>query len=126
MCCLYYYDHGTIEDVERIVGKTISSTFQGDVHPTDQALIITGKGNALAAADMRWGFLGGVDRKQLMISTQRSTGPLLCTLRRMPDRNLLWKRNLSVRVFFAGDASFQQSISRLASRKMVQWTILSE
>ena len=70
MCCLYYYDHGTIEDVERIVGKTINSTFQGDVHPTDQALIITGNGNALSAEDMRWGFLGGVDRKQLMINAR--------------------------------------------------------
>ena len=40
MCCLYYYDHGTIEDVERIVGKTVNSTFQGDVHPTDKVLIL--------------------------------------------------------------------------------------
>ena len=70
MCCLYYYDHGTIEDAERIVGRTINSTFQGDVHPTDQALIITGKGNDLATTEMRWGFLGGLDRKQLMINAR--------------------------------------------------------
>lgn len=70
MCCLYYFDNDTVADVERIVGHHVGYRFQGDVHPTDWAVIITGKNSGLTAEGMHWGFPGGYDKKQLMINAR--------------------------------------------------------
>lgn len=51
MCCLYYFDNDTIADVEHLTGGLVSNRFDGDVHPTDRAVIITGFYNYFDADD---------------------------------------------------------------------------
>lgn len=73
MCCRYYFDQDTVKDIERITGSATDLKANGDVHPADHAPIITGKDHSLAVENMRWGFPGSGDSKQLMINARAET-----------------------------------------------------
>lgn len=59
MCCQYYFDDSTMEDIRQIVNgidRKLYGNKYGDVHPSDPAMVITGRKEVLHAEQMRWGF----------------------------------------------------------------------
>ena len=75
MCCQYYFDDSTMEDIRQIVNgidKKLYDNKYGDVHPSDPAIIITGRNNVLSAEQMRWGFKSYWDN-QLLINARSET-----------------------------------------------------
>lgn len=61
MCCRYYFDEITMNELEKIVedvDRRVNQPFYqyGDVCPTDHAPILTSGKNGLQIKDMRWGF----------------------------------------------------------------------
>lgn len=76
MCCLFYIDTNTMQDILRVVdyADTDINAFRlGDIHPSDPSVIITGNqlGNrkCLRTQAMKWGF-PGVNGKQLLINAR--------------------------------------------------------
>lgn len=68
MCGRYYIDEAVEKDIERIVreiDRKIKWQSMGDIYPTQTAPVICKKGNALYAAEMKWGF-EGKDKKPLI------------------------------------------------------------
>lgn len=61
MCCKYYFDEKTIEDLEKIVedvDRRVNQPFfrYGDVSPTDHAPVLISGKRGVQIKDMRWGF----------------------------------------------------------------------
>lgn len=71
MCGRYYMDEQVMEQVRRTVGITDQgfAAKACDIHPSEQALVITGRGAKPAAEQMRWGFLQ-YGRKGLLINAR--------------------------------------------------------
>lgn len=60
MCGRYYIDEVTLKEMEKIVygiDTEMRRKIQGDVHPSEQAVVVCGKGKRLYAEKMFWGFL---------------------------------------------------------------------
>ena len=75
MCGRYYVDDSTIREIEKIVRETdtkLSRQKEGDVYPSQQALILTGKKTGFGAEGMKWGF-PQYDRKGLLINARAET-----------------------------------------------------
>lgn len=71
MCGRYYIDEQAAKEARRAVGAA-GQGFEakaGDVCPSDQALVLTGRGPRPAAEQMRWGFLQ-YGRKGLLINAR--------------------------------------------------------
>lgn len=74
MCCQYFFDDETMEQIEKIVaGIDLSMKIRkGNIHPSDSAAVITGRHPGLYAEGMKWGFPSSVS-KQLMINARSET-----------------------------------------------------
>lgn len=74
MCGRYYYDTFVEKEIRKIV-EEISDRIKrktGDVHPSETAVVITGRNDKLTAEEMKWGF-PGYDGKQLLINARCET-----------------------------------------------------
>lgn len=75
MCGRYYVDDDMAEELGRII-KNLDNRFKkvkiGDVCPSQNALVITGKEKGLGAEFMQWGF-PRFDQKGLMINARAET-----------------------------------------------------
>ncbi|MDO4168648.1 MAG: SOS response-associated peptidase family protein [Lachnospiraceae bacterium] len=72
MCCRFFIDEETINDIQRIVAKidvNVNTKRTGDIYPSDTATIIAKKNRNLYAEDMRWGFPSYYN-SQLMINAR--------------------------------------------------------
>lgn len=72
MCCQYYFDESTMEDILQIVDEIDRKLYgkkYGDVHPSDPAIIITGRNDGICAEEMRWGFKS-YQNNQLLINAR--------------------------------------------------------
>ena len=72
MCCQYYFDDSTMEDIRQIVNgidRKLYGNKYGDVHPSDPAMVITGRKEVLHAEQMRWGFKS-YQNNQLLINAR--------------------------------------------------------
>lgn len=72
MCGRYNFGEETEKDVRRIVSETdkkINWSCRGDIHPSEMAIIITGKVSGLFAENMYWGF-PSYQARQLMINAR--------------------------------------------------------
>lgn len=59
MCGRYYVDDETAREIERLVRKIdheLNATSGRDVHPSEKAIVLTGKQKELTAEQMNWGF----------------------------------------------------------------------
>lgn len=75
MCGRFNFGDETEKDIRRIAAyldPNIDWRRKGDIHPSEQATVITGRGPELTAEDMRWGFPSR-DSKQLMINARAET-----------------------------------------------------
>ena len=74
MCCQYYFDDETMEDIRNIVsGISLVTGFRmGNIRPSDMAVVITGRRPGLYAERMRWGFPSEFS-KQLLINARSET-----------------------------------------------------
>lgn len=77
MCGQFYMDDDSLEDVMQIVKEIDHKLYgkqMGDIHPSDSALIITGRDKTLRAEQMNWGFSSTVNQKhQLLINARSET-----------------------------------------------------
>lgn len=72
MCCQFYFDDSTMEDIRNIVNgidREIYGNKYGDVRPSDPAMIITGRKDVMHAEQMRWGFKS-YQNNQLLINAR--------------------------------------------------------
>lgn len=92
MCGRYYVDDGTFKEIERLVreidarslhsGDRVESTdektigqitsIEGDVYPSQEAVVLSGKGRSLMLERMHWGFVQQ-ERKNLLINARTET-----------------------------------------------------
>lgn len=72
MCGRYYVDDETAREIEKIV-RDLDWKQQGkgrlDVYPSQEAMVITGKGNHLTVEQMKWGF-PGFEKGRLLINAR--------------------------------------------------------
>lgn len=72
MCGRYYVDDETAREIEKLVrdlDRKLQIEHTGDVFPSQNAMIINGQGNHLAAEQMRWGF-PGFEKGKLLINAR--------------------------------------------------------
>lgn len=61
MCCRFYTDDTTKKDILGLADgydRKINWLREGDVHPGDPAIVITGENGKLYAKELKWGFSG--------------------------------------------------------------------
>lgn len=71
MCCRYYYDEKMAREIEKIC-KNIDRKMRlaaGEIRPSEQAPVITGRKADLLLEEMQWGFLQQ-DKKGLIINAR--------------------------------------------------------
>ena len=59
MCGRYYVDDDTAREIEKLVhqvDRKLHGTGNGDIHPSENALVLTGRKTSLSAEVMKWGF----------------------------------------------------------------------
>lgn len=110
MCGRYYIDDNTCSEIQKLIGKIHKNNYKsGDIHPSEPALVITGRnaGNAacphmeLVSEIMNWGF-PQYDRKALLINARAETVLLKRTFR---DSVLHRRCLIPARHFYEWDAS---------------------
>ena len=72
MCGRYYVDDETAREIEKLVrdlDRRLKMERTGDVFPSQNAMILKGEGNHLAAEQMRWGF-PGFEKGKLLINAR--------------------------------------------------------
>ena len=72
MCGRYYVDDETAREIEKLVrdlDRKLQIEHTGDVFPSQNATIIKGQTNHLAAEQMKWGFLG-FEKGKLLINAR--------------------------------------------------------
>ena len=72
MCGRYYVDDETAREIEKLVrdlDRKLQIERTGDVFPSQNAMILKGEGNHLAAEQMKWGFLG-FEKGKLLINAR--------------------------------------------------------
>ena len=69
MCGRYYVDEDTAKEIRKVIRdlERKLALEAGDVHPSEQAVVLTGKCPRLTADRMQWGFPQR-DRKGLLIN----------------------------------------------------------
>lgn len=75
MCSRYYIDEEMISEIKNTVCKGASGPnlkLAGDIHPAEQALVMTGSSKGFMLEKMRWGFLQ-YQRKGLLINARAET-----------------------------------------------------
>lgn len=75
MCGRYYVDDETAREIEKLVrdlDRRLKMERTGDVFPSQNAMILKGEGNHLAAEQMRWGF-PGFEKGKLLINARAET-----------------------------------------------------
>ena len=75
MCGRYYVDDETAREIEKLVrdlDRKLQIERTGDVFPSQNAMILKGEGNHLAAEQMRWGF-PGFEKGKLLINARAET-----------------------------------------------------
>ena len=75
MCGRYYVDEETAREIEKLVrdlDRRLKMERTGDVFPSQNAMILKGEGNHLAAEQMRWGF-PGFEKGKLLINARAET-----------------------------------------------------
>ena len=75
MCGRYYVDDETSREIEKLVrdlDRRLKMERTGDVFPSQNAMILKGEGNHLAAEQMRWGF-PGFEKGKLLINARAET-----------------------------------------------------
>ena len=75
MCGRYYVDDETAREIEKLVrdlDRRLKMERTGDVFPSQNAMILKGEGNNLAAEQMRWGF-PGFEKGKLLINARAET-----------------------------------------------------
>ena len=75
MCGRYYVDDETAREIEKLVrdlDRRLKMERTGDVFPSQNAIILKGEGNHLAAEQMRWGF-PGFEKGKLLINARAET-----------------------------------------------------
>ena len=75
MCGRYYVDEETAREIEKLVrdlDRRLKMERTGDVFPSQNAMIVKGEGNHLAAEPMRWGF-PGFEKGKLLINARAET-----------------------------------------------------
>lgn len=75
MCGRYYVDDEVAREIRRIVQRVddrLKKETARDIHPSQTALVLTGKQPELTAEEMKWGFLS-YDRKGLLINARAET-----------------------------------------------------
>ena len=75
MCGRYYVDDETAREIEKLVrdlDRKLKMERTGDVFPSQNAIILKGEGNHLAAEQMRWGF-PGFEKGKLLINARAET-----------------------------------------------------
>ena len=75
MCGRYYVDDETARENEKLVrdlDRRLKMERTGDVFPSQNAMILKGEGNHLAAEQMRWGF-PGFEKGKLLINARAET-----------------------------------------------------
>ena len=72
MCGRYYVDDETAREIEKLVrdlDRRLKMERTGDVFPSQNAIILKGEGNHLAAEQMKWGF-PGFEKGKLLINAR--------------------------------------------------------
>lgn len=72
MCGRYYVDEKTAKEIEKIVrniDKKLNGVKMGEVQPSQNALVLTGKKPELSAEVMQWGF-PRLDKKGLILNAR--------------------------------------------------------
>ena len=72
MCGRYYVDDETAREIEKLVrdlDRKLKMERTGDVFPSQNAMILKGEGNHLAAEQMKWGF-PGFEKGKLLINAR--------------------------------------------------------
>ena len=72
MCGRYYVDDETAREIEKLVrdlDRKLQIERTGDVFPSQNAMILKGKENHLAAEQMKWGF-PGFEKGKLLINAR--------------------------------------------------------
>ena len=75
MCGRYYVDDETAREIEKLVrdlDRKLQIERTGDVVPSQNAMILKGEGNHLAAEQMKWGF-PGFEKGKLLINARAET-----------------------------------------------------
>ena len=75
MCGRYYVDDETAREIEKLVrdlDRRLKMERTGDVFPSQNAIILKGEVNHLAAEQMRWGF-PGFEKGKLLINARAET-----------------------------------------------------
>ena len=75
MCGRYYVDDETAREIEKLVrdlDRRLKMERTRDVFPSQNAMILKGEGNHLAAEQMRWGF-PGFEKGKLLINARAET-----------------------------------------------------
>lgn len=75
MCGRYYVDDETAREIEKLVrdlDRRLKMERTGDVFPSQNAMILKGERNHLAAEQMRWGF-PGFEKGKLLINARAET-----------------------------------------------------
>ena len=75
MCGRYYVDDETAREIEKLVrdlDRKLKMERTGDVFHSQNAMILKGEGNHLAAEQMRWGF-PGFEKGKLLINARAET-----------------------------------------------------
>ena len=75
MCGRYYVDEETANEIEHIVRSVDSGTMRnlsGDIHPSESAVVLTGRTLSLTSELMNWGF-PGYQKKGLLINARAET-----------------------------------------------------
>ena len=75
MCGRYYVDDETAREIEKLVrdlDRRLKMERTGDVFPSQNAMILKGEENHLAAEQMRWGF-PGFEKGKLLINARAET-----------------------------------------------------
>lgn len=90
MCGRYYVDEETANEIEHIVRSVDSETMRnlsGDIHPSDSAVVLTGRTPSLTSELMNWGF-PGYQKKGLLINARAETA----LEKRMFRESILYRR----------------------------------
>ena len=99
MCGRYYVDDETAREIEKLVrdlDRRLKMERTGDVFPSQNAMILKGEGNHLAAEQMRWGF-PGFEKGKLLINARAESALERPTFRESP-----WNALRSGRVYRIG------------------------
>ncbi|MDO4275359.1 MAG: SOS response-associated peptidase [Eubacteriales bacterium] len=72
MCGRYYFDEEVSEAVRQLTGELEAGIQQGDVHPSEKAVVLTSRGQEMSAELMPWGF-PKYEGKGLVINARAET-----------------------------------------------------